>query len=309
MTQDKNLKLQLDKFKQNKEYSILLANSYNRLGKENKFLNTYHCGDFLEFTQYIKSGQVRLTGANFCKDRLCPQCAKRRSLKVFSQLSLVLQELKKYKYQYLFCTLTLKNCNLDGLDITLDNISIAFKKFRESSFFRGKNKQFLGCFKSVEITRNHSNGTLHPHLHLLIAVDKYYFSNFNTYYVKSIDISDCWRDCLGVNYNPSCTLNAVKKIKNVTCEVAKYITKGSDFLFKDDEKLTDTLVDTFSNALYNKRFISYVGCFYNARKKLKLKDDDNLINFDAINNCDELEYIVKRYRWNIGLSNYEELRP
>ena len=304
-TQEENLQARLGRFKKLKKYNLLLACSYKRLSKEKKFIRVKDCGTFLEFKKY-ENGQVVLSGANFCKDRLCPQCAKRRSLKVFGQLSKVLNDLKKYNYKYLFITLTLKNCRRCDLEETLNLLSKGFTKFTQTKFFR--NKVFFGCFRSTEITRNKEQDTFHPHLHLLVAVKQNYFSINNKNYIQKEDLVKIWRKCLNIDYNPICDIRAVKNEEKVSFEVSKYVTKGSDFLYKDDEKTTDELVGLLSVVLHNKRFISYVGCFYKSRQKLRLQDKDieKNINIDEIENCEELAYIIHKFKWNFGLSNYQE---
>ena len=304
-TQDKNLQIRLGKFKELKKYSLVLADSYKRLNKEKKYVRVKDCGTFLEFKQF-ENGQVFLSGANFCKDRLCPACAKRRSLKVFGQLSKVLNDLKQYNYKYLFVTLTLKNCRRCDLDCTLELLSKGFIKFTKTKYFR--NKVFWGAFRSTEITRNKEQDTFHPHLHLLVAVKQNYFSINNKNYMKKEDLVKVWRKCLNIDYDPICDIRAVKNEEKVSFEVSKYITKGSDFLYKDDERTTDELVELLSVALHSKRFISYVGCFYKSRQKLRLQDQDieKNINIDEIEHCEELAYIIKKFKWNFGLSGYEE---
>ena len=136
-TQDENLEVRLERFKELKKYSLVLSESYKRLGKEKKFIRVRDCGTFLEFKRY-ENGQVFLSGANFCRDRLCPQCAKRRSLVVFGQLSKVLNDLNQYNYKYLFITLTLRNCRRCDLDDTLQNLSKGFTKFTKTKYFRNK---------------------------------------------------------------------------------------------------------------------------------------------------------------------------
>lgn len=303
--QDENLQIRLGRFKILKKYSLVLAESYKRLGKERKYVRVKDCGTFLEFKKY-ENGQTILSGANFCRDRLCPQCAKRRSLKVFGQLSKVINDLKQYDYDYIFITLTLRNCRRCDLDYTLNNLSLGFKKFINTKYFR--NKLFLGCFRSTEVTRNKKQDTFHPHLHLLVAVKKDYFKKTNKNYVKKEDLIKIWKRCLQIDYNPVCDIRAVKNKEKVSFEVSKYITKGSDFLYKDDGKTTDELVQLLSVALHSKRFISYVGCFFKSRQKLRLqdKDIDKNINIDEIENCSELAYIIHKFRWSFGFSGYEE---
>lgn len=305
----KKFNKQLLDMEQKKKLSLVLASSYKRLGKEKKYWKVQDCGTFLEFKIFNQANEICLSGANFCKDRLCPQCAKRRSLKTFHQLSKVIDCINKdsnNNIRYLFVTLTLKNCKPENLENTLQLLSNGFSNFRHSRFFRGKSKVFLGCFRSTELTYNEEFNEWHPHIHLLIAVNKYYFSKTNSFYVGPYDISEIWRNCLDLDYYPIVDIRAVKSLKDCKKEVSKYITKSSCYLFPDKPNLTDYLVNNLSDALYNKRFISFVGIFNKAYKKLKLDDNDDLINIDELNNCKELDYIIRRYSWNIGLSCYKK---
>lgn len=316
MTQQKKY---LEDFTDRKKKSISLAQSYERIFKmydqqqkillknkyQKKYFNTLECGNFLEFKEY-ENGETDLFHANFCKDRLCPQCAKRRSLKIFAQLSEVMEELKKDDFRFIFITLTIKNCKYDKLSETIDILNDGYRKFyRLRGLFRAKNPKFYGVFKSIEFTRNTVTHEWHPHLHLLVAVKEDYFKSM----VWQRDLADIWAECIGIDYFVQVNIKAVKKdnSKKVKCELSKYITKSKDYILTDDKKLTDYLVESLSVQLFNKRFISYQGVFFKVRQKLKLKDiDEDLVNIESLNKNSELSYIIKKYRWNIGLTEYEE---
>ena len=81
----------------------------------NKAPQLLECGKFLEFKEFIKTGDKKLNKANFCKYRLCPMCSWRRSLKIFGQASQVMAEAEKQGYRFLFVTLTQKNCHRNYL--------------------------------------------------------------------------------------------------------------------------------------------------------------------------------------------------
>ena len=73
------------------------------------------CATFLDFT-YSDDDMCRLAHANFCKDTLCPQCAKRKSMKVYTQVKSCVDYLQKNEDKaFLFATLTVKNCSGDDL--------------------------------------------------------------------------------------------------------------------------------------------------------------------------------------------------
>ena len=96
-----------------------LADSYKRLG-DKKYYRVLDCSTFLEFG-VTKSSSLKLLQANFCKVRLCPMCAWRRSLKTFGQVSKVMDYVEEnYDYKYIFLTLTVKNCYGEDPKDTLD---------------------------------------------------------------------------------------------------------------------------------------------------------------------------------------------
>ncbi len=83
-----------------------LAESYKRLGYK-KYYRVLDCSTFLEWRYYVESKEKKLINANFCKVRLCPMCAWRRSLKTFGQVSKVMDYVEEnYDYKYIFLTLT-----------------------------------------------------------------------------------------------------------------------------------------------------------------------------------------------------------
>ena len=107
--------------------TIDLAKSYRRLSLnvnpmfENKAFRVRDCGTYLEYKKFIDTGEKKLHQANFCKVRLCPMCAWRRSLKIFGQVSIVMDHVEEnYNYKYIFLTLTVKNCYGEDLRDTLD---------------------------------------------------------------------------------------------------------------------------------------------------------------------------------------------
>ena len=101
-----------NKWKERKENNLLLADSYKRIGS-NKYYRVLDCSTFLEFRLTV-SNNLRLSNANFCKVRLCPMCAWRRSLKTFGQVSKIMDHVEKnYNYKYIFLTLTVKNCYVE----------------------------------------------------------------------------------------------------------------------------------------------------------------------------------------------------
>lgn len=299
-------------WKERKESNLKLADSYKRLGFK-KYYRVVDCSTFLEFG-VTKSSNLKLLKANFCKVRLCPMCAWRRSLKIFGQVSKVMDYVERnYNYRYIFLTLTVKNCYGEDLKDTLGLMTKSFNKLSERKAFKQAVK---GYFRSLEITYNKKDNTYHPHFHLILAVNKNYFTDDRTY-LSQEKWTNLWKESLKVDYTPVVDVRRVKS-KNkdfgkVVAETAKYTVKADDYLIKDedgkiDEELTDNVVKTLDKALHRKRLVSFGFIFKEIHKMLKLDDteDGSLENTDNEDELrDDLTDIILRYQWNIGIKNYK----
>lgn len=299
-------------WKERKKDNLNLADSYKRLG-EKKYYRVIDCSTFLEFG-VTKTSSLKLLQANFCKVRLCPMCAWRRSLKIFGQVSKVMDQVEKnYNYRYIFLTLTVKNCYSEDLKDTLDLMTKSFNKLSERKAFK---KAIKGYFRSLEITYNKQDNTYHPHFHLILAVNKSYFTD-KDYYLSQENWTRLWKESLQVDYKPVVDVRRVKsKDKNfskIIAETAKYTVKSEDFLIKKedgkiDEALTDEVVATLDKALHRKRLVSFGFLFKDIHRQLKLDDAENgdlkkTDNEDELR--DDLTDIILRYQWNIGIKNYK----
>lgn len=290
--------------------SSALSESYRRIGNIKKATSTRFCGSDLIFKVNPNdvNGEKKLHSANFCKVRLCPMCAWRRSLKTFNQVSAIMDEVcKDREYAFLFLTLTVKNVCASELSETLDKLFYGFNRLTKAKEFK---KAVKGHFRALEVTHNtnrHSKSfdTYHPHIHCILVVNKSYFTSRD--FIAHEKWVELWQRCMDLDYEP---LVDVRKTsgKSVVPEVSKYSVKDKDYIIDYDEELTDRTVETLDISLHSRRLSAFGGVMRDAQKKLKLSDDDNdLINTDG--NEQELnpmlEYVLARYHWNIGLKNYE----
>lgn len=287
------------KFHPKKEKALFLSDIYKKIGLNDKALKIRNCGDFLEFSQ-SRNSEFKLTNANFCKARLCPMCAWRRSLKIYGQVSKILNSLKDNgDYRYLFLTLTLKNCIPEDLKDTLDLLMSAWNSFSRKKAFKQVVK---GFYRALEITFNSDSGECHPHFHCILLVDKSYFNQSRVYLSKR-DWEDMWKLSLKVSYRPIVDVRAFKTTSDKTIEKsvaegAKYTIKDNDYLFEDNELESIRRVKILEESLLSRRLISMGGKFKELHKKLNLDDPEN---GDLI---DENQVIIKdiktmiRYGWN-----------
>lgn len=311
--QEEQVSKELDcKFSRHKKDSAILSDSYSRLGYDSRSIRVSECGSFLEFALFPEQDtKAKLHNANFCKDRLCPMCSWRRTLKVFGQVSQVMDVIGD-DYLFVFLTLTVRNCAASELQ---EAVSILQKGFSTLSKYKAFKTAFKGFFKALEVTRHSEYDDrsieYHPHLHVILAVNKGYFGS--RYYLSQSAVTELWKKALGVDYTPVVDIRRVRDKKGnssgdmdlsaAVAESAKYTVKSNDYLFVSDEQRLDEGVYTLLISLFHRRLCSFGGCFDEARKKLGLDDvvDGDLVQVDGCQLRDDVKYILVRYRWQIGL--------
>lgn len=291
-----------DRFGSKKKYNSRLASVYKSIGLNKRSERVAACGTYLEFG-YYDDNSVKLHTANFCKDVLCPVCAWRKSLKMYSDVYKCVTALKD-NYKFIFVTLTLKNCKGSDLSDTIDLLQHSYTKL-----MRTKRMSFVqGAYKSLEITYRKETDKFHPHLHIIFAVAPNYFTSSD--YLLSYELSSLWKSALGVSYTPVVYIEKIKPKKGkdalacAVAEVAKYPCKASDYLCNDD-KTNEYVVQALSSALAHRRMFEFYGVFAKVRKALKLEEKENdLIHIDIENKSSGNLLAYLRFYWDKKFSAY-----
>ena len=305
-------------WKEHKKNSLALADliakakeqGYAALLADKRLEALYNCADALIFANY-QDGSSRLARANFCRNRICPMCQWRRSLKTFGQVSQITEELLKRKpdTQFLFLTLTVKNVSAENLTSSLDMLNkgllylLASRNKRELKQLKEfKTKCLVGYIKAIEITYNHVDNTFHPHIHCIVAVKKSYFSD-SKLYINQNKWCIYWQKCLDVDYLPIVNVKKIKINKNykAIAEISKYPCKPF-LVLKLDFKIAIEVLQTFIKILHKRRFLSFSPLFQKIRKELQLQDVEDE-NTDLIHTDDEdepklniISYTLYRYK-------------
>lgn len=301
----------IEKFVPKRVSSNKLAASYHRLEWGRKAHRVDNCGTILEFAHAIDgSGQIdpegKLHNANFCRDRLCSMCNWRRSYKIYGQLSQVIEKIVS-DYQFLFLTLTIRNVEGFRLQGALDNMQRGWRNFIRHDKIK---KVLKGSFRTLEVTRNKTNGTYHPHYHVVLAVRKDYFRH---HYIKQADWLDMWREAIDdylitqvriekvKDLSGQAADDAVVSLTKALLEVTKYAVKDEDYLGNADDALTDVIVRELSEGLKGRRLCSFSGVFADVRKELQLDDpeDGDLIHCNETINP-AVAYLIVKYGWSSG---------
>lgn len=289
-------------WKAKKMQNELLALAYDSVNPD-KANRLRDCGRNLTFRVY-EDGTKKLDSMVSCRVRLCPMCTWRRSLVNFSNNVSIVNLLESEKPRsWLFGTFTMRRCSASDLNEQVNTILYAWKKFQMNTDVK---KAVKGAYRGLEITHdvepyiteesfkkrrkwcqqrglkagdeNPTYNTFHVHIHAIFCVNSSYFKN-KTYLHKQ-DWTEAWKQALAVDYTPTVDIRRVKpdhkgSYAGAVGEVSKYATKSKDYLIPDDWDLTVETVRLLDSVLNGRRLVGYSGCMLEAKKRLKLQDEEN----------------------------------
>lgn len=299
------------KLRSNAVASVMKDDSKYWIGRSKRMED---CGSNLQFA-VSKTGDMRLYRADFCRDRMCPGCQKRRSLVVFHQVKNVCQSIHNDypTYKYLLLTLTVPNVKAENLSDEIKHLTHSWNKLCMRAFFK---KSIKGWFRALEVTYNGDRDDYHPHFHVLLCVPSGYFKKN---YVRQSEWLRHWQECTGYPHITQVDVRAIKPnekrpesdaISSAAAEVGKYATKPSNYITRlpDGQYLAiKNVVRELSTGIARKRLIAYGGIMKEYHLKLQLDDVESdsvdLINVDGDTSAIDA-VMIKVFRWNVGFGNY-----
>lgn len=193
---------------------------------------------------------------------------------VAHQIKLVAHEaVKRQKMRWLFLTLTIRNCEPEQLQLTIDHMMLAWKNFIKRKELR---KIVIGWFRGFEVTRNQHDGTFHPHFHVLLGVPPSYFNGKGNDYLKTSDIALIWKECLKVDYIPIVDIRIVKNKRSFEKEAQLLEEKGieisSDGRMVEADLCGSAVAEMAKYATKSEDYLIYNGYTYkNVDRKGKMK--------------------------------------
>lgn len=291
------------------------------------------CAGWLEFglTPPTESGErlFRLQQASFCRVATCPVCQWRRTLKWSSKLRTMASAYLRDnpKDRWLFLTLTIRNCELENLTATLNQLSEGWVRLVHRKAWPAR-----GFVRKIEITINRDKGTIHPHLHVLMSVRSSYFKKAYISHEKWVQL---WRECLRVDYDPIVNVKVVKPktsrtntsskvesntsensitesasdetllaIESAIRETIKYTVKPGDIISPTatDEENRRYLIG-LSEAIHHRRLITFGGLFKSYLKADENEDQEDLIDVGESEEGEEHEFSLT-FDWLNRLQRY-----
>jgi len=275
----------MEKYTEKKQRNQVFQKFIKRHIGENQMDLVEDCNTFLSFVADKSLEKQKLYKANSCKNRFCPVCAWRKARKDALGLSLMMQYIKQQENkEFIFLTLTTPNVMCDELENEIKRYNNSFRKLIKR---KKVDSVIKGYVRKLEITYNKKRDDYNPHFHVLIAVNKSYFTD-KRYYISQQEWLDLWRDVTGISEITQVQVQKIRQNNNKELyEMAKYSGKDSDYL------INQKVFDAFYKSLKGKQVLVYSGLFKDAKKKLKNGD------LDYLKEIDPTEYVYQIfYMWN-----------
>lgn len=279
-----------------------------------RFERMMDCGAYLKFA-VSAAGEMRLAHANFCRDRMCPGCQKRRSLVVFHQVKNICQSIHTDfpTYKYLLLTLTVPNVTAEKLGDEIKHLHQSWQRLSQRAFFK---KSIKGWFRALEVTYNGERDDYHPHIHVLLCVPSGYFKKN---YINRDQWLEYWQEATRYPHITQVDVRAIRPnkkrpesdaITSAAAEVGKYATKPSNYVCKAPNGqyfAVHKVVRELAEGIARKRMIAFGGIMKEYHLKLQQEDVESdsvdLIHVDGDTTAIDA-VAVHIFRWNVGLSNY-----
>lgn len=252
------------------------------------------CGDVVKYAIAYEGDMKsvrhkKLLYTETCGNRWCLRCMQRKALSDALEIYTLANYLYTEKnYRFLFITLTAPNCSGDDLRDTISQFNKGIDRLFKREPYRS---DFKAWITKVETTYNVKRKDYHPHLHVLVAVDKRYLKDSDRF-VSNDRLRKDWREVFGddtitqVDIKQASGRTKKKRMKSVL-ELAKYTAKPSHYL--RDQKV----FDTFFDAMKNRQALRFCGEFSELHKMYDLDCYGLLAKWSLFADTDAVEYTHK----------------
>ena len=297
---------QLVKWSEKKKKSLKVSAKMIDAGFKLRGLRMQNCGDFINFKVCPDCGKSYISSTNLCRDRLCPTCAWRLSLKKFAEMCCTMQSIEGlHTYGAGFLTLTVRNCSPQGLAVVLKKMAADWNRMLQQTAIK---ELFAGWARSVEITYNPKTKTFHPHFHIIVLYEELFTEGEMNYILRK-----AWNKAARLDYEAITDFRVIESsdanldndaFYSAIVETFKYAVKSDDI-----EDMDIPTFRAFVQAIQGVRFVSYGGIIKKARQKLGFKetDEEEEIEF-AKDTCDACgaELIKAVLQWSLTDGQYKK---
>jgi len=278
-----------------------------------KTINRFEtCSSWFHHLTNKEMSVKRMHKTDACGNRFCPICTWKTAKKDAIKISIMIDAVKEIEdKEFLFLTLTAPSINGEELREEIDRfnkaVNLLFKRRNVQRVVKGyirklevttdqekliteelyKRKKDYYDLRGLKVNDpNPTYNTYHPHMHIIVVVNKSYFKDTKVFISKA-EWLEMWRGCMRDNSITQVDARKISSTKssnsNAVLEIAKYSAKGSDLYH------SEKVFDTFYKALKRRQLIVYSGIMKEYAKKFKIGDLDK---FKKVNE-DEYTHLLQ----------------
>ena len=258
---------------QKKAASSIVAEKMFKAGFKARAYRMKDCARLLTLKVCPECGHSAGSSAVLCRDRICPTCEWRLSLKRYVQMVQALGKIQDIgDYHAMFLTLTIRNCRPGKLRGELGHMSEAWNRLLQR---RPVKRIVAGWARSLEVTYNKERGDFHPHYHVILLIDKECDMSFGE---LQQSFNEWWQAAARLSYQP---ITDIRNITNLSPEegndgLKRAITETFKYAIKDSTLVEMPLTDfaRYVEAVDGKRMVAYGGIIKEARRELGIDTDE-----------------------------------
>lgn len=243
-----------------------------------------HCGNYVVMQETADRQRQRVELGYYCKQRLCPCCAWRRSVKDAQTIAAISAAAAADEMTMIMVTLTVPNVRGCDLAETIQHINRSYARLRKQKACAAL---LANTIRKIEVTYNRQMETYHPHLHILCYVLPGYFGKAGGY-CSHDTLLDGWRQATGQAQITQVDVRRCRDYGDTDAirELAKYNAKASDYCSSQQ------VMDDLYIGLKNTQLISFGG------KMREYKRDYDAGRLDEYIERDDVAYTLRVvYEW------------
>lgn len=244
-----------DKWQEKKTHAFIVADKLKSAKKFKRSERMRMCGQYIVAQECKECGHMHIKAAKLCRDRLCPICTWRLSMRRFASMYTIVEGLR-WAYpesSWYFCTLTCQNCRPQDLKQTLDEMLRAWNGITSTKKFKAI---YDGWARSLEITYNKETKTVHPHFHVLLMSTAHGELDYIIKrWMKTCEIHTTWsaQDIKQIKSLENSTPDDVMPVDAIL-ETYKYSIKSSDI-----EDMPLSVFKATDEAIQGRRLVAFGG--------------------------------------------------
>jgi plasmid rolling circle replication initiator protein Rep len=302
-----------DKWQEVKIKSVELAAKMKKADMNGRAGRMAQCGDTLEYRFCKDCSKWQIGNVWLCRDRLCPVCKWRLSIKRYCLMFPVFQELvQDYgDKRFSFITLSVKNCKVDNIKATVKKM---YKIWQNMQMRKICKENLKGFARSFEITYNDKRRDFHPHFHVIAMwEDSAYHDELIRAWLEICNREGLKVDIKAQDGREILRDSAVTAMDDMTeditgaiLETFKYETKTSDI-----EGLNIMTFKEFANQMSGLRTVSLGGIIREIARRQGVKenqlehDDEEQKVLEVCGNCGSVELTKAMAQWSGAMGEYK----